>query len=601
MAIVALKKVTLCGLIADKAAVLEELQSLGGTHLISLQGTLKKSDAVPAQHIDEALTALKYLQQCAKHRHQVRQPDGFDFNVVVQDVLTIKNNLIELQEQLEFLQERIKDVALWGDFNLPETRQLSGYKLWFYIVPKRLMSKVRVSDLVWEQVNQTNTEAYIAVIAKEEPSAKAMPVPRTHTGKVPWSQLIKQLENIELAIEDAHAKREYLTRWMALIMLNLAEYENKSDLKAAHLLTRDEPDVFVVQSWVAVADLDQLEQFAAQRQLACLQEDPDGDELPPTLLNNTNTFAGGEEIVKFYQMPNYYGWDPSIVVFFSFALFFAMILSDAGYAAVFMSFLILKWQNMGASIKGIRFRQLLLITLTASFVWGVVVGSYFGVNPEAGTLAAKLKLFDMNDFDSMMKISIFVGVIHIAFANLVQAYQLKHKHKTTRFASLGWALFVIAGFMLWQAGDSQQPVLEQSAYGLLGLAVLCLILFSSDRPVHGFVDLLLRLFDGIKSLSKITKIFGDVLSYMRLFALGLASASLALTFNDLATQVYHAMPGMGLLFSILILLIGHTLNIMLGIMSGVVHGLRLNFIEFYNWSVSDEGYPFNAFSKKEGY
>ncbi|NYT47097.1 MAG: ATPase [Candidatus Methanofishera endochildressiae] len=489
MAIVTLKKVTLCGLIADKSAVLDELQCLGGTHLISLRGALKKSDSAPAQHIDEALLALKYLQQCGKHRHQVRQPEGFDFNAVVQEVLVVKNNFLDLQDQLEFLQERIAGVTLWGDFNLPEAEQLSGYKLWFYIVPKRLMSKVRASEQVWEQVNQTNTEAYIAVIAKDEPSGKAMPVPRTHTGKVPLSQLFKELENIQLAIEDAHAKREYLTRWMLLIMLNLAEYRNQSELQAAHLLTRDEPEVFVLQSWVAAEDLSRVEQFAAKLQLAYLQEAPDGDELPPTLLKNSNTFAGGEEIVKFYQMPNYYGWDPSIVVFFSFALFFAMILSDAGYAAVFMSFLILKWQPMGASIKGIRFRQLLLITLSASLLWGVMVGSYFGVSPEAATLAAKLKLFDMNDFDSMMKISLFIGVIHIAFANLVQAYQ--HRQKTTRFASLGWALFVIAGFMLWQATDSQQAVLEQGAYGLLSVAVVCLILFSSERPTrcnHGILS-----------------------------------------------------------------------------------------------------------------
>jgi len=63
-------------------------------------------------------------------------------------------------------------------------------------------------------------------------------------------------------------------------------------------------------------------------------------------------------------------------------------------------------------------------------------------------------------------------------------------------------------------------------------------------------------------------------------------------------QVYHALPGVGLFFSLLILLLGHSLNIMLCIMSGVVHGLRLNFIEFFNWSVSDEGYPFKAFAKR---
>lgn len=273
-----------------------------------------------------------------------------------------------------------------------------------------------------------------------------------------------------------------------------------------------------------------------------------------------------------------------------------MILSDAGYAAVFLSILALKWKRMSASAQAMRFRLLLIVTLTTAFIWGVLAGSYFGFSPDAASLPGQLKFFDMNDFDTMMKISIFVGVMHIAFANLVQAYQLHDK--TTRFASLGWALFVIGGFVLWLSTDSQSSVLQQSAYLILSIAALALLLFSTDRPLKKPVDYILRLVDGLKSLTSVTKIFGDVLSYMRLFALGLASASLAITFNQLALQVYDAMPGMGLLFSILILIIGHTLNIMLGIMSGVVHGLRLNFIEFYNWSVSDEGYPFKAFSKK---
>ena len=82
-------------------------------------------------------------------------------------------------------------------------------------------------------------------------------------------------------------------------------------------------------------------------------------------------------------------------------------------------------------------------------------------------------------------------------------------------------------------------------------------------------------------LIQVSKLFGDVMSYLRLFALGLASASLALTFNQLADQVYEAVPGLGLLLSLLILLLGHGVNLILGIISGFVHGLRLNFIEFF--------------------
>jgi V/A-type H+-transporting ATPase subunit I len=94
-------------------------------------------------------------------------------------------------------------------------------------------------------------------------------------------------------------------------------------------------------------------------------------------------------------------------------------------------------------------------------------------------------------------------------------------------------------------------------------------------------------------------LFGDVLSYMRLFALGLASASLALTFNQLAGQADAALPGLGLLVAILILLVGHGLNFALALMSGVVHGLRLNYIEFFKWGLSGEGRPFERFARKE--
>jgi V/A-type H+-transporting ATPase subunit I len=132
----------------------------------------------------------------------------------------------------------------------------------------------------------------------------------------------------------------------------------------------------------------------------------------------------------------------------------------------------------------------------------------------------------------------------------------------------------------------------------LGLGLLAVFVFASERAVRDVNSAVLRLLDGMRALTGVTRAFGDVLSYLRLFALGLASASLALTFNGLAEQAVHV-PGMGLLFAILILLVGHLLNLLLALMSGVVHGLRLNYIEFYNWAISGEGYAFQPFEKKE--
>ena len=88
-----------------------------------------------------------------------------------------------------------------------------------------------------------------------------------------------------------------------------------------------------------------------------------------------------------------------------------------------------------------------------------------------------------------------------------------------------------------------------------------------------------------------------MLSYLRLFALGLASARLAITFNEIAGTTAKV-PGIGLLLAIIVLVVGHGLNFILAVIGGVVHGLRLNCIEFFNWSLPDEGYPFQAFCKK---
>ena len=107
-----------------------------------------------------------------------------------------------------------------------------------------------------------------------------------------------------------------------------------------------------------------------------------------------------------------------------------------------------------------------------------------------------------------------------------------------------------------------------------------------------------RLGQGLMALPRIVSVLGDTLSYLRLFALGIATASLAAAFNQLAASV-ASVPGAGVALGMLILLAGHTLNLLLGIAGGVIHGLRLNYIEFFGWALLDEGRPFLHFRKRE--
>jgi V/A-type H+-transporting ATPase subunit I len=110
-------------------------------------------------------------------------------------------------------------------------------------------------------------------------------------------------------------------------------------------------------------------------------------------------------------------------------------------------------------------------------------------------------------------------------------------------------------------------------------------------------QLLGRLVDGLTGLLELSKAFGDVLSYMRLFALGLAAVKLAEVFNHMAATAFES-KGAGVLLGVLILLVGHSINFAMGIMGGVVHALRLNLIEFFNWSLREEGQHFEALMKK---
>ena len=130
-----------------------------------------------------------------------------------------------------------------------------------------------------------------------------------------------------------------------------------------------------------------------------------------------------------------------------------------------------------------------------------------------------------------------------------------------------------------------------------GLATV--FLFSSQRPLFSFSlkNHALRFVDGLQGLTGISSLFGDVLSYLRLFALGLAGGKLSATFNDLAASAWES-AGFGVILAILIAVLGHTLNLVLSIMSGVVHGLRLNCIEFFKWGLPEEGYSFKTFAKK---
>ncbi len=595
MSIVPLKKVTICGLAREKGVVLEHLQALGCMHLLPLKAAPAEIEKVASPHAADATKALQFLTAVPPRRKQVRRDPDFDVADFVENVTALRDSLRDARDRRDFLQNRIAGVEPWGDIDFPPHASLAGYRLWFYEVPVKHLDSLQALDIPWQIVRRDHRVAYAILISKHEPADTLLPVRRTHTGALPLRELRARLEETEIEIEDLLGQRQALTRYIYLLSRNLAEAENRAALAHAEQQVLADDALIAVQGWVPADTIPQIEAYAEENSLACLVEDPEPDETPPTLVDQPQGMEAGTDLTMFYQVPNYRAWDPTWILSASFAVFFAMILADAGYGLVLLVGLMLFWRRLGTTPRAKGYRLLGLALFGTTIAYGVMVGSYFGFSPPPDGFLARLHLFSVDDFDTMMRLSIVIGVLHIGFANAMAAYAKRHRRSA--LSNLGWIAGLAGGLWLWLAPENGLPTAPGSA--LLALAVILIAGFSSDRPITKPSDHAWRLLDGLQSLAGMMGAFGDVLSYMRLFALGLASASLAITFNDLARDAVAALPGLGLLAGGLILLIGHALNLGLSLMSGVVHGLRLNFIEFYKWGLPEEGTAFRAFARKE--
>ncbi len=593
MSILSLVRVTTYGHIDDKSQVIEDLQDFGCLHLISLN----HDGEVPHRGgpTSEAREALRFLQDCQRKRRQMRDSTDFDPLQIEHQALDLKRKIKECEDERDFLLARLEAIVPWGHFMFPPLDDLAGYRLWFYLVPHYRMKEVEDTNLVWEVVQEDNRFCYVVVIAQQEP--EEMPVPRVHTGDQSLTDLESRLEDLELELEDLEAERASLTRWNTLFAQSLARLEDLAAREEAALQTYDESPLFALQAWAPADEIERLQHYGRQKGLVVEIEEPAEDDSPPTLIKNPPRLATGQDIVLFYMTPGYRTWDPSIIVFFSFALFFAMILSDAGYALLMGLVLLGFWKKMGRSELGQRWRVLLGTLLGTSFIWGVLVGSYFGVSPAEGNLVSALSgvhVLDLYNYNLMMYLSILLGVIHLIIANAGDARS--RWHSLERFSPLGWIAILAGGTLLWLNASATGFLLVFTYLGILLMiaGAASVVWFTKVDPVWWK-----RLLGGLLGFTKLTSAFGDALSYLRLFALGLAGASLSMTFNQLGAKIDDAIPGIGILFAILIILFGHSLNLILSISSGVIHGLRLNFIEFFNWSLPEEGYLFKAFARKE--
>jgi len=606
MAIVELNKITLYGAASQKAAVIERLQELGCVHLI---GLTERPDDVPESPLSkDAREALRYLKTCTEQRRPVRRTEEFSYQQVVAEATAVADRECDLRDERGELNKAIADLAPWGDFQLPEQGEVGGLRFWFYALPLHVMEEFAAGakpgpedgERTWREVARDQENAYLVVLSEEEPAN--VPGRLVRLDPRPLAQLQRRREEVEEELDALHHRRIGLTRWREQLSGALDAADDAAARQNAARKTCDGDRVFALQGWAPRASADRIRRFAEENNLACTIEPPTAKDQPPTLLDNPERLAGSEGLVTFYKAPDYWAWDPSLVTYGSFAVFFAMILADAGYGLVIGLLVARFWKQMGQSQGGRRLRNVLATLVVFSVGYGVMCGSCFGWSPRPESFLGRLRILDASAQEVMMPLAIVIGVIHLSLANLVTAW-LK-AGRASALSSLGWVAVMVGATaggigLFGNVADSTAARLTNIGAVLLIGGLLAVFLFSSERPLLSLSpkNHLLRILDGLQALAGLSGLFGDVLSYLRLFALGLSSAKLAETFNSLARDAWDN-AGVGVIAAIGIVLLGHTLNLLLGIMSGVVHGLRLNCIEFFKWSLPDEGYLFTTFAKK---
>jgi V/A-type H+-transporting ATPase subunit I len=596
MSIVPLNKVTLYGPSAEKDAALDGLQRLGCLHLNDLRPGAAEAAHVAASGTD-ARGAIQYLQDSPVRRRAIRRKADIDLQTVVRDTLDVRDRSRGLAEEREQLRKWIADLEPWGNFEMPAWAREGALRFWFYIVPHHLMGGMRGIDLPWSVVARDNRFSYAVVVADDQPPG--MPVAPVFFEPRSLSTLRVRLEQVERELEELDYRRIGLTLYINLLRQDLDEADDRAARERAALGTLEQDQVFAVQGWAPCERISVLRQFAAANRLALTIEAPGPRDTPPTLLQNPQTLRGGEGMVMFYKTPGYSMWDPSEMVFFSFAVFFGMIFSDAGYGLVLGIILLANWKRLGRSMGGSGWRGVLSALTISSIVYGILAGAYFGWAPPKDSWLAALHILDTENKGMMMLISIGMGVAHLSLANLVSAW--RDRKSMAALSRVGWACIILGGFCAG-VGNSYPNLARLFSLGLggVGLGALLVIFFTCR---HAFrlapKALFARLLEGLHGITEISKAFGDVLSYLRLFALGLASIKLAEAFNSLAARCF-AFEGAGVLLGLLLLVIGHSINFSMGVMGGVVHGLRLNVIEFFNWSLPEEGEQFQTFAKKAG-
>ncbi|MBP5373511.1 MAG: ATPase V [Bacteroidales bacterium] len=322
------------------------------------------------------------------------------------------------------------------------------------------------------------------------------------------------------------------------------------------------------------------------------------EDNPPIKLKNNWFVRQFELLTDMYGRPDYNEFDPTPYISVFFLLFFAMCMGDAGYGLVLIigGILLGKVQSMK------DMAPLVTILGIGTFLVGIVMHTFFGVDISVlpwipAWLKSVMITGTIAGFEAQMVLALVIGVVHLCLAMVVKTvYATKNKGFLGSLGTWGWTLLIVGGVIVAVLAMALSVPAQITKWVVIVLGVLSALGIFLFNDIHR--NPLKNIGSGLwETYNTVTGLLGDVLSYLRLYALGLAGGMLGKAFNDIATMTLGD-GGFGIIPFAIILIIGHSLNLAMCCLGAFVHPLRLNFLEFFKNSAYDgKGRAYNPIRK----
>lgn len=599
--IVPMKKVYVLTLASRRERTVEQLGNLGVLH-VSTDTRSNKSNATDIEHqLDRVNRASTLLSDDTIEYDTL--PDEFKTadntinpSAVVEKLLGLDERRSSLIDKAEQLREDRYRAEPWQNTD-PETLQTldnAGYRTYLYVLTPERYERFG-GDGTKLVIREDKTTVHVLLVQKDEQKP-----PAGH-----YARPERSLDDIDAERERTTAQLESVRqeiRRVSSLSRTLVDERQRLEAEREFLLVKghiqDDGSVSFLSGWIPEDVVSTLRKAASEHGWGLLVQDPGEDDDVPVHIRRkgvSRLISPVFDLIK--TIPGYHERDISFPFLLFFTVFFAMIISDGGYGLLLFGTAVVLTITLKRKQKPVGPPVLLLYVLSlATVFWGAATGVWFGYEPLSnapvlGSLVIPaLDNFEPVSTENLLFICFTLAAMQLSVAHIWNTVdELRGPHKLKALGELGWLSVVLAVYNLvlnLVVNEEVYPLLDATPVAAAA-GIVAVILFSNQEG-NIFKGVLkgLSVPNLIQTALSSINAFADTVSYIRLFAVGLASVEIAIAANELAIGTGNPVA------MILILLVGHTLNVAMGAMSVLVHGIRLNMLEFsghlgMEWSGSE--------------